>query len=211
MGFPCQLCWGFLSGNLLPSPCCCCSQMDRSSIWGFWMLRFTEVNVTRVLRTSSRWFCVLSSIKKIAPSSASMRISTITGQSWLFTFMKICGAIRNSPHWTVSFPISVRPACPPLVPQVPLHLQRDFTFGLKPGYPKGFLLSYKDSMGQVSHRMNATTRLKVIPAAKKLPFSLNHFLSIFFIPSQRGFEAAYSKGQLHQEENQFQRGTKAVY
>lgn len=98
---------------------------------------------------------------------------------------------------------------------VPLQLQRNLNFDWNPGYPKGFLLSYRELIRQVSHQKNptTTTRKKVIPAAKNIPFSLNHFFFIylfiffFYFPPER----IWSLPQIGHRENSSEENRQPIY
>lgn len=67
-------------------------------------------------------------------------------------------------------------ACPSMVLLDPLHLWRNLNFDLKPGYSKGFLVSYRTHRTSFSSKeCHHHYQKKNIPAAKNIPFSKSFF------------------------------------
>lgn len=97
--------------------------------------------------------------------------------------MKTLRAHERGLHQTLSFHISLCLATPPVILPVPLHLWRNLV--LATWTPNASLISYRELSRQVSsssREPTTTSRKELSPAAKKMPFSLNHFLLIYSLP-----------------------------
>lgn len=94
-------------------------------------------------------------------------------------------------------------ACPSMVLLDSLHLQRNLNFDLKPGYPKGFLVSYRTHQTSFSSKESHHHYQKKTFQLLRTYHSLNHFL-IYSFPFPLSCREIWRSSELTcHKENQF--------
>lgn len=159
---------GFQSGNLLCSSWWYFWQMERGYVWGFQMLKFTEANVTQVLRTSSSWvMCAITHSNDNPFTSFHEKLNHSHPMVTVHITQELWGCKVESPL------DSLLPHLP--VPTSPWSLLSLFIYRAtlslvwKLGAPKASFFPTESSETSVSSKESHHQWLKVIQLLKRYP------------------------------------------